>query len=377
MDKTNKSKGVAMLKQIALIIMLVSAIALKSEEPVVEVTPLPPEDKLEMFEATDELFVSKVLEYYDLALMLRTQLEIMGEDPDPLYAPSFDELLDLDVEVIQKYHGYAKIYENQIRELPSNMPAFKVSELKRQIRDTVEYYTILISQIKDWHHIDKVKIMNKKDSASNAMLRIMEEEYYENCKDFRAIFSASGFVSQFISNGDGRVGVKPSPGARLNLNLYKILGFGRSIDLWYEYQAPVMRTERLLFDDADFTLNEDWNSNLFAVGLSFNTTTFNNSQEYKDGLKLGVGYFWTKGNIYNKPAGSYDWEGTKLDVEYYGGIPNCGYPFELYARLSIYHSFSDDLELFTGSSVDPQFDLGRTHIGLSLGLRYNFWRSPF
>ncbi len=89
---------------LVLIFLSFSSIKLYPAQPVVEVPPLLPEEQLELYEDSEGLFVLMVMDYYDIAVALRSQLNMLGQPPQTkFFPPSFEDLEDLDLEVIKKY----------------------------------------------------------------------------------------------------------------------------------------------------------------------------------------------------------------------------------------------------------------------------------
>jgi hypothetical protein len=86
------------------IVVLLIAQVMFAAIPVVKVPAVEPNETLEFYEDSDGLFSIKVMDYYKMALMLETQLFMLGIEPKTKTAsPTYEELDELDAQIIKKY----------------------------------------------------------------------------------------------------------------------------------------------------------------------------------------------------------------------------------------------------------------------------------
>jgi hypothetical protein len=204
-------------------------------------------------------------------------------------------------------------------------------------------------------------------------MELVQEQFLLNCKDYYTLISIAGAGNMFVTNGGNNLRNDPWISIKTTLNAGRALGFWQNFNIWYQYLSPRFYTEYQL---RDFKIKEDWNSNAHALGIGGKVPISVNS-DFHHGLNLELGYFWLKGHVYNRPIGTLEWDGFNLNLEYYVGVPSCKYPFELFLGMSIYNLFNKNFIINTGYQEFPKIELGKTHIGLSLGIRYNLLRTPY
>ena len=358
-----------------LITSFLSAWLINAAEPVVETPPLPPDSELELYEDSEGLFTKLIMDYYNTAMELKNQLVFLGYEPVIKFsAPTFDQLEDLDIKYIKRYHFISKKLEEQIISLPEH-PA---SYYRKLLADTVKYYIDTCWQIKHNCIEEQARLINESERLCNKRLKRLEEEYNAPEEEKITVMSVVVSENMFISNGDNVVENDPWLSLRLNVNAYKLLGFWPGLDFWYEYSAPKITTLSYFPGTRD-NISEKWESHINSMGLSSTIKPIFGSGDYHDGFRVGLGYFWGKGNIYNRDLGSFDWKGLKFDFGYFAGQPAGRVPLEFTLGFSLYHSFEDDLVFSTGHENlgIPPLNVGRTHIALNLGVKYNFWKTAY
>lgn len=342
-------------------------------QPVVEVNELPTDEQLEAYELTEEIFSIKVMEYYNDALILKTQLELLGEEPiEKLSEPSYEELTDLELDVIVKYYNIAKSYETQVLNSTGMTQKEEIIWLKKEMIGMKLSYMDSLWDVKNSYLERELRVKKISDSLCNERIRQIEESLEMGCPDCVNYFSVAVTQNLFLPDSDGRLMTEPNLGFKLYLNAIKLFGFGKSVEFWYEYQVPRITSE---VNVGGVQQDLRWNTNLSAVGISGEFFPLIEFKKFKNGLKAGLGYFWTDGTIYNRENDFFSWEGLKIDLEYFGGLADSKYPFEVFLGVNIYQSVGDELQFVfnDGSS----FELGNTHAGIYAGIRYNFWSSPF
>ncbi len=350
---------------------------ISAAKPIINVPALPSDSELEMYEESEGLFALKVLELYRTCVMLETQLQIMGIEPKTrVFQPTFEELEDMDFRIIRKYHRIAMNLEQEIFSAPETdrqLLLEKINRLEKQLSDTVA--DMLVMKGGATNDILREMLTRLKAQAQlyEDNLKLLREQFFFNCRDFTTIFSIAGTGNLFVSNGGDNVRNDPGLGVKGAINIQKLFGFWQGVDFWYEYQSPNFYTR---YDINYIEYTEKWGTNMHAVGLGAKIPVVK-STEIIHGLNMQLGYFWGKGNVVNRPTSNFSWDGYNVNIEYFFGVPSCEFPFELFVDFSIYHSFTKNLVFNTDVQGFDYLDIGKTHIGVSLGVRYNFLRTPF
>jgi hypothetical protein len=359
----------------AIIIIISTAYAAFAAKPVVELGELLPDNQLENYENDEMLYSMKIMEYYEKALMLETQLRLMGIEPEtPAIMPTLEELEDLELRTLKIFYRIAWKLNEQVLNSPDTFREKLAAQLDSCMAEMNEVRADAIIRGSE----DKMKAIRKyiekmqsQDSVYRENVEMLIDQNFEECKDYTPIISIFGNAGLFIANTEDGVINDPGLGAGISVNISKVLGFWNTFELWYRYQAPRINTE---FTDANGNeISELWQVDLSAVGAG-GKIYISKSESYKQGLNLGLGYFWTNGNIYNRNGPYMDWEGISMNVEYFGGISGCKYPVELFFGMSLYQSFSENLAF---DAINQKFELGKTHIGFNIGLKYHIFRTPF
>ncbi len=210
------------------------------------------------------------------------------------------------------------------------------------------------------------------DETYSSNLELVYQQFEDNCMNSPTLISVAGKGSIFFSNGGDNVRNDPFLSVKTTLNAGRIAGFWNDFNVWYEYLAPKFYTTYNRKDD----YRDEWNMNAHAIGAG-GKIPISVKPDFKHGINLELGYFWMRGNITNIPLGSVDWNGINFNFEYFAGVPNCRYPFELFLDFSIYHNFSKNLRFYTAVPHFEDVNIGKTHMAISIGVRYNLLTTPF
>lgn len=194
--------------------------------------------------------------------------------------------------------------------------------------------------------------------------------------DYSTIFSVAGISKIFISQGNNVVKNDPALGIQATVNAGKLVGFWDGFQIRYEYLAPKFYTEYNYADELSIPMRHQWNTNINNINVG-GKAVLGKSPDFLHGFNVFLGYFWADGKIYNMPESVINWDGASLSIDYFVASPSCKYPFELFAGITIYNSFSRNLVFQTSVPGYEFTDLGKTHLSVNIGLKYNFWRSPF
>ena len=368
-----KSYKVLIMKY--LVILLFCVAQLFSLEPVVKITELPSMEVLEAYEDNEELFAMKVMEYYKASVMLSTQLENLGFVPDEKFkALSLEELSDMELDLIVRYYNIAKSLQGQVESITGAEKSNKVNELKKRIVEIEGLYADSIWEVRNTSLLKQLEMKNKIEAECYEKISLIEEALKNNCSECVNFLSLAITENVFLGNFNQQLESKPNLGVKVYLNASKPFGFGRSFEFWYEYQAPRFTTS---FNYGGGSVNQTWNSSLNTIGLStrFFPIPLTSSNEISSGIRLGAGYFWASGKMYNNEIATFSHEGMKVELEFFGGFSDYRYPIDLFLNLGLLQSFKNDLTFDLGNKNNLAF--GKTMFNISVGLRYNFWTSLY
>jgi len=338
--------------------------------PIIKVNVPDSKQTLELYEDSEGLFAMKIMEYYKMALMLETQLKLMGvESKSKAIQPTFEELEDLEYKVILKYYNIAKKLEDEVIAAPATQREemlSKINELELAIRDSVA--SMILQKGEELNHfLDKsLQRLRALDDTYSKNIELIRDSYENNCMNSYSLISVSDKGNIFFSNGGDFVRNDPWLSLKGTVNAGRIAGFWKDFNVWYEYLAPKFYTQY----DKNAEFRQSWNTNGHAVGAG-GKIPVSVKPDFKHGINLELGYFWLKGNIENIPNNSLNWDGMNFNLEYYAGVPSCRFPFEMFVDFSIYHNFSKNLRFYTGRKGMEVIDIGKTHMAISLGIRYN------
>ena len=373
-------KGLQMLLRVLLFVMAFSPLSLLAAEPLVKVPNLPSNSELELYEDSEGLFTLKVLEFYKSAVVLETQIKLSGAEPVlNVEAPTFEELEDMEVKTIKKFHKTAQSLESQVQGLPDSERQIlleNINELESRLRDTVAVYTIEAGKLRNEMLDLMLSRLQEIEETNKDNIDLVIQQNYLNCRDYNSWLSVSGISKIFFSNGNDVLTNDPGLGAAINLNIGDIVGFSKAFQVRYEYLAPRFFTEYKSLSDMGIIPREQWNTNVNSLSAG-GKVDIGKNDNIVHGFEFYLGYFWADGKIYNRSDSRMNWDGALFSVDYFIAAPSCRMPLELFAGLSVYNSFSRSLIFHTAVGGYEVNDLGRTHLSVNLGLRYHIWRTPF
>jgi hypothetical protein len=397
-----------MKQMVIIMLILFTGISLsQGAEVMIDLPPKPTNSEINSLMRNKDLFASKVLEYYTIAVMLKAQLDYMNVDSDiSVPTPSLNDLSFRDKKVLIRYYSLILKIKDLIIQQPESPDKERIADLRNRIlashrqidslnsyifemrlqNQHIDFYKdnmnrliekldILIVQLDSMHvaHIDD--LMDLRNSIIS---------YYEFDWRYNDPFAEVGLSgNMFLANGYDLVDNKPSLGVIVAVNLYKLFGWWSGLYVWYEHINPLMKTS-YLEKRAEFVYLEntyEWKSNLSALGFSQKFYFNKDADRYRDGLRIAAGYFWSSGTIYNFP-GEFNFHGGRLDLEYFAGNFGLAMPIEAFMVISLYHSFNKDLIFHHGTpdiygQYHGDINTGKTHIAGKLGIRLNLHKLPF
>jgi hypothetical protein len=366
------------MKRIIFIFIIALANPLWGAKPIVTVPDLPQSSELEIYTESEGIFTMKLLEYYNMAVVLESQLKFLGIVPQSKsIQPIYEEFEDLDEKILRKYHKIAKALENEVLNAPESERQLlleKINDLEGKLLDTVAIYTIEKGATRN-EVLDKmVKRLKEIEETNKKNLELVINQNFVNCIDYKTWFAIAGVTKTFFSQGNDVITNDPGIGVQLSMNIGKLMGFWDGFEFRYEYFAPKFYTN--YNTNNVIRPREQWNTNLNSINGG-SKIEINRNERFIHGLNLFIGYFWANGNIYNKSDGRMNYDGGTMSIEYYLSSPSCKFPIEIFAGISIYNSFSRNLVFYTNVPGYSENDIGKTHLSANIGIRYNLWRTPF
>lgn len=370
-------------------------ISLNAAEPIIKISPLPPNAELEMYEDSEGLFTQKTLDYYKAAVLLESQLKMMGLEPaTETFPPTLEELQDVDVALLKKFYRMALNLENQVKSSPDGLYNKKIVELREQLKvkdarlfeleDELfqqnvinkhllfyqEKYSELIVQIDSLRHeFDKLYLdYSQKIWKHDTELRQM----YEQAAKRQAILSISASGNQLFMGNDN-INEDISPGVAINFYPKPVLGYGRLFDVWVEYLYPVLnaRNSFQLKDNNDkypYEFSTDIISS--GINMSIPISELIEVNDFNIGFKLGGGFFWGNARLFNSNVPKSDWQGQMVRMEFNVANYNSSVPMGLYVAYSFYH-YSKDLRFNLPEQV---LNLGKPWTNnLQIGITVPIW----
>jgi hypothetical protein len=374
---------------------LVINITAQSAEPVIKVGDLPSDEKLEFFEESEELFSLKLLEYYDKAIALKTQIILLGAEPRTKFSPpSFEELSDQDIELIKKYFRIAKSLEKEVIALPEKNSQKQIAGLRdslvseRKSNDSIylaELESYLSSKYNEYFK-ERINQCTKDNIYKNYVIdslkfdcltqlekqRASISDYYDDFyKNTYPAVSVSGSANKLFFSSD-KVQDKLTLNTELLLNLNPLFKYGKYFDIWLAYMMPVFETKSNNPQNANIPLLHKWNSDVYSVGLNGNISEMISLDKLRIGLKLGLGHYWGLGRMPNIVLSDAQYSGQIIKFELNFGNKTVFAPFEVFLAYSTYFN-SKDFILQTPTEI---INLGKANINnLSLGFRVGIIRT--
>lgn len=379
---------------ILLMLSLLLSIKLYSAEPVISIPDLPPDEKLEPFEYDEEVYVPKVLEAYQWCLILETQLKLLKVTPvTKVFAPTSEELTDLEIDIIKKYHQKAIELEKEVLAAPEDNSILEIEELRKQISklkfDNLKWKKKVFELTLETQDIDFYQRKNEEFIKEADSLRVHTDsiryyyydmmnkriekvrQYYENLYSNGTIpiISISGSGNKLdLNNTD--IETDLSPGAMLTLNTHPFLKYGKYIDLWVEYINPSIRTYYQNIESDEVETN--WVTHLYSFGVNANFTNLIRTYYFNLGFKAGAGFYWGESDPLNLNIGKPQWKGEMVRLELNLENQRFNLPVELYGSWTFMFP-SKDMDFHNHSA---NIQSGETIYNISFGFRINLWNVP-
>lgn len=371
-------------------IMLFVAGTLNAAEPIVEVPVLPTGEQLEVYEDSEELFAIKLLEYYRLAAVLETQLDMMGVQPSyTAPVPTLEQLADADGKVLQKYAALAKALENQVYSTPSDINHAELEALRGAYKASLQTIDSLQAEVFrlglneqsiSFYRNSMMRLIRDNDSIIRAADKRRMEDYdrfkereaairksYDRAsEDTEPVIAITGdALSVFFNNENLRTEL--SPGGGIIFHTYPIFGFGKNIELNLGYMNPLVYVED---EDDPNAISTEYENHVYTFGVTAGLPSIVSLEDLDFNLRLGLAAYWGHGNASNTAQPNNKWQGQMLKLEIGIAPLNKSLPAELTVGYNL--MFSNRDLLFSSPTTTVELTNPNIHI-LRLGLRVNLW----
>lgn len=295
------------MKKILFLSIFLYSLQLMAIEPVVQVPQLPAD--LDAYTDDENIYFSKILDYYLPAKVLETQLILYNQKPNQTIPQlTYDIISDLEPRKISNYYQIAKSLFNQVQSLEYSQIDNELANSKAEIEKLnkeilrLSLDTTGISQI-----IETNKFLKENNQSLRVQLQDIETIYLQKIAELdRQIYetkmqyakneriyptfllTASPLIEQFFFGNDN-LSNPISPGAMVNLSVLKLWDNTSVISLWGKYQY--LSTEATSTIDPYFGTSTFY-TNVWSFGLDFelNLSKLFEIKDFDWTMKLGSGY---------------------------------------------------------------------------------------
>jgi hypothetical protein len=382
------------MKNLLFLLLMTVSLSVFAAKPVIDVPALPPDEKLEPFEYDDEVYVPKVLEAYGWCIILQTQLEILGVEPvTKIYEPTYDDLADLELDVIKKYHQKALALEKEVIQAPEDLSQLEIEELRKKVSELkfekLKWKKEAFALTLETQDIEFYKKRNEEFIAESDSLRLYADSvrYYYYHKMNAKIDEIKSFYEEMFSNNriplitiagtankfrfdNDFVENDLAPGAIITLNTHPFLKYGKYIDLWAEYINPELRTYTDISDDYREMIS--WKTNFYTFGVNANFTDLIRTYYFNLGFKVGAGFYWGESDPLNLNIPKANWKGELVRLELNLENQRFNLPVELFGSCTFLFP-SKDMNFGVHDNIIPKSE---TFQNISIGFRINLWNVP-
>lgn len=319
-----------------LVMIAVCSNSLYAIKPIVNIPADP--NSFEVFTENEEIFLEKYLEYYIPAIMLQTQLRMVGVEQYPKIPPfKYEDIENLDVKKLQSIAKLAKNLTKQIETLPESYNPALINCEKAKSELESQLFRLSLDTIGMTKEKKYVESMQKKleevvaQAEKNEMIynqnfqKLVQEnfelKYYgtidkEPLQLFLVKFMAKG-SQLFMNNDDIEKGI--SPAFNINFEAVNIAKQRANICLWSEYSFQTTKIKILpLLNSND---RQHYNEQILAFGVDvgLNLSKLFQIRRIKWDFDLGFGYF--KGFVnhtnYNYPKSEYQGNIVKVETSFH------------------------------------------------------------
>ena len=376
-----------MTLQIAAALMVCAALAQPafSAEPAVKLPPFPTKAELEAYQDSEEMFAALLLDYFQAATTLEAQLNYWGVKPAAAVpSPTLEELSGQDSKTLRKFYAAGSKLQRQIEALPEEQMHAHLFDVQKRLKQEREKSMELLiknfelelkAQQADAYtgrmmqfvrtadslkrELDSVTYLYYalKMSGNSAMARALDDTFIPSLMLSNAVHA--------LSIGEDNVRQDISYGAKAEVNLNALSGFGKYLDLWFAYLMPQIKSNA--FPESPGSQWREWNSNIYSFGANLNLPDVLEIHPAKAGIKIGAGHYWGSASSPNIAAAEVDYKGQTLNLEVYFSKFTTISPASVYINFGVL--FPTREMIF--SDVARPVNIGKSTITtFGLGLRF-------
>jgi len=385
-----KSKLLNTFKRTFFIILLfvfLDSINLYSAEPIVKLEPFPGRQQLEPYEDNEDLFAMMLLDYFQTAVILQSQLLHWNIEPEiRVSAPMLEDISSLEISVLKKYHSLAARLLKQIEALPDEKLQANLRNLQETVRKEKEKNMDLVirnfelemqANKAEIYEQRALEIMRMSDSLKVSLDSISYNYYMLKMSDKSALtraFKDSYYPTFSVSNA----GIKLFTGSdaiendlafqvEALLNLNQATQYGKYFDIWAYYTFPRFKTKST--DVAGNDIETQWQSHIWGFGVNFNFPDMIQFDNVRTGAKFGLGHFRGGLSASNSIFPSSDFNGEQLNFEVNFSNFTISNPLTLYFNFNALF-VSNDMRFETQTPIV----LSKPNMfAIGFGLRYNLF----
>lgn len=353
-----------MHKSLLLLIIIIIATndKLFAIKPIVSVPTEP--NNYEVYTENESIFFEKYLEYYIPAIMLQTQLKMIGVEQYPKISSfSFDDIENMEIKKLKGIVKVAKELSKQIELLPESYNPALVNCEKMKSNLESQLFKLSLDTIGLSKEKKYIELMQKKleeviaQAEKNEMIynqkyqslvkENLELKYYgtidkEPLQLFLVKLAAKG-VQHFINSYEVEKGISPT--FSLNFEVINIANQKASISLWSEYNTQItkVKVNPYIIDNQRFHYNEQIIS--FGADIGLNLSKLFKVRRVKWDFDLGLGYF--KGFVnhadYNFAKSEYQGNTVKVETSFHNFSRLTPFGIHLGAY---FNRYADDIKYF-------------------------------
>lgn len=348
--------------------------------------PAPPIN-YEVYTDNEDIYFEKYLEYYIPAIMLQTQLKMMGVKNFPqLPALSYQDLENMDVQKLKNIVNVANNLLKQVVSLPDtyNPSLIDCEKSKSQLEAQIFQLTLdTIALSKDKKFLETLRKKLQElitQSEKNEMMYLQnyqklvqenfELKYLETLdKDPMNLFLLKLIAkgSQlFVNNSDIEKNVFPS--ISLNFEAVNIAQNRANVNLWSEYSYQFTKVKINPFVQSNDRQHYIEHVISFGADAGLNLAKLFNIKRIKWDFDLGYGYFigFVNHANYNFPKTEYQGNIIKVETSFYNfwKLTPFGLHFGTY-----FNRFADDVVYFKDGP--PTVIRSGWHPSIYMGISFN------
>jgi hypothetical protein len=344
----------------------------------------PSADILSLYTDSEGLFAVKIMELFQDAVILNTQLKILGAKVSEVQQPTIDDLTSTDDAVFNKYYKIAKDLENKVKDFKSENAYGTTLQLQEDLidsRNLVNTYKDSLFQMK-LQGIDNDAMQNMLDESlarikelKDSLLRkstnydhLINKEISEKPTNLESVY-ISGF--KFFPNTT-KLETDVSLSLGLTMALSKLMGYDDLFDIFAEYAQPRFFVTSNPYRTSTRPDREEFTSNMFTLGANLVLLKMKPMPDNLIYFKVGGGFFWGSSHLPNTFVDNSNWSGETLRFELTTSRSDIYFPLDVFVAYS--------LNFVTKNINLPYIDNNQTSVtqcnllsNVQLGIKLKLW----